>query len=223
MLYLTGLIEEMGFPVGAKFAVNCPFDMFADNMRGIMQVLVDMRERPDELMEVIDKMEVISINNAVNTIRATGAQFCFIPLHNGVDEFMSREDYLKFYWKGLKNLMDAIIAEGCIPYVFCEGKYKTRLDIISDVPKGKVIYMFEETDIKLVKETVGQVACICGNLETALLMFGSKAQVGDGVKRMLDVCAPGGGFIMDISIGLEECNMKNLEVFFESAMKYGVY
>lgn len=221
--YMTGLIEDLGFPVGAKFAINCPFDMFADNMRGIMQVLIDMKERPEELMEVIDKLEVISIRNAVGTIRATGAKFCFIPLHNGVDEFMSREDYLKFYWKGLKNLMDAIIAEGCIPYVFCEGKYSTRLDIISDVPKGKVIYMFEETDIKLVKETVGQKACICGNLDTATLMFGTKNQVEEETKRILDICAPGGGFIMDISIGLDECNMENLEAMFNTALKCGVY
>ena len=223
LMYMTGLIEGMGFPVGAKFAVNCPFDMFADNMRGIIKVLMDMHERPDELMEVIDKLEVISINNAVNTIRATKAEFCFIPLHNGVDEFMSRENYIKFYWKGLRNLIDAIIAEGCIPYIFCEGKYKTRLDIIADVPKGKVVYMFEETDIKLIKDIVGKTACICGNLDTATLMFGSKQQVIDDTKRMLDIAAPGGGFIMDLSIVMDECNLENLEAYFETTLKYGTY
>ena len=223
LIYLTGLVEGLGFPVGAKFAANCAFDMFADNMRGIMQALVDIKERPGELMEVIDKLEIISIQNAVGTIRATGAEFCFIPLHNGVDEFMGRDDYIKFYWKGLKNLMSAIIAEGCIPYVFCEGKYATRLDIISDVPKGKVIYMFEETDIRLAKESVGKVAAICGNLPTALLMYGTKEQIADGTKRMLDICAPGGGFIMDNSIGVEECPLENLDAFFETAMLHGKY
>ena len=221
--YLTGLVEELGFPVGAKFAANCAFDMFADNMRGIMQTLIDMHERPGELMEVIDKLEVISIQNAVGVIRATGAEFCFIPLHNGVNEFMGRDDFIKFYWKGLKNLMMAIIGEGCVPYVFCEGKYSQRLDIISDVPKGKVIYMFEETDIGLAKRTVGKVAAICGNVPTALLMYGSKEEIADETKRMLEVCAPGGGFIMDNSIGLEECNLENLDVFFETAMLHGKY
>jgi len=221
--YLIALTEGLGFPVGAKFAANCAFDMFADNMRGIMRVLVDMKERPEELMEVIDKLEVISIQNAVGTIRATGAEFCFIPLHNGVDEFMSRDEYIKFYWKGLKNLLMAIIEEGCTPYVFCEGKYKTRLDIISDVPKGKVLYMFEETDLKLIKETVGKTSCICGNLDTATLMYGTKEQIADEAKRILDIGAPGGGFIMDISIGLEECDLANLEVLFETTEKYGIY
>jgi len=28
---------------------------------------------------------------------------------------------------------------GITPYVFCEGKYNTRLEILSDVPKGKVV------------------------------------------------------------------------------------
>ncbi|MCL2163800.1 MAG: hypothetical protein FWH55_05250 [Oscillospiraceae bacterium] len=223
MGYLTGLVESLGFPVGAKFAVNCSFDMFADNIRGIMRVLEDMRERPEELLEILGKFEAISIQNAVGTIRATGAKFCFIPLHNGVDEFMSRDEYLKFYWPGLKNLMLAIIEEDCVPYVFCEGKYATRLDIISDIPKGKVIYLFEETDIKLVKETVGKVACICGNLPTASLMFGSKQQVIDETKEMIEICAPGGGFIMDNAIGLEEGPFENLQAMFDTTLQYGKY
>ena len=188
-----------------------------------MRVLGDMRERPEELMEVLDKLEVISIQNAVGTIRATGAKFCFIPLHNGVDSFMSRDDYLKFYWKGLKNLMMAIIAEGCIPAVFCEGQYKTRLDIISDVPKGKVLYMFEETDFKLIKETVGKVACVCGNLDTATLMFGSRDQIVDETRKIMEIGAPGGGFIMDNSIVMDECDPGNLDVYFETVEKYGKY
>ena len=222
-LYLVGLIEKLGFPVGSKFAVNCAFDMFADNMRGIMQVLIDMRERPDALLEVIRKLEVISIQKAIEMIRATGADFCFIPLHNGVDDFMSRDDYLKFYWPGLRNLMMAIISEGCVPYVFCEGRYNNRLDIIADVPKGKVLYMFEASDIKRVKEVVGKNACFCGNLDTATLMFGTKEQVADETRRLIDICAPGGGFIMDCSIGVEECPLENLDTFFETTAKYGNY
>jgi hypothetical protein len=218
------LIEgDLGFPIGAKFSVTCPFDMFADNMRGIMNVLVDMRKRPDELLEVINKLEVISIRKAVSMLKATGAKFCFIPLHNGVDEFMSRENFLKFYWPGLKNLMTAVIDEGCIPYVFCEGKYNTRLDIIADVPKGKVLYMFEQVDFKQVKEVVGKTACVCGNLDTALLMYGTKEQIADGTKRLIDIGAPGGGFMMDCSIGIEEAPLENLDVFFETTAKYGNY
>jgi len=223
MGYITKLIEELGFPVASKFAISCAFDMFADNMRGIMNVLIDMRKRPDELLEVIQKLEKITIMSAVAKIRATGAKFCFIPLHNGVDDFMSPDNYLKFYWPGLKNLIMAIIDEDCIPYVFCEGKYNSRLEIISDVPKGKVLYMFEKADMKRVKETVGKVACVCGNLDTATLMFGTKEQVADETKRLLEIGAPGGGVIMDCSIVMDECNLENLDVFFETSFKYGKY
>jgi len=34
---------------------------------------------------------------------------------------------------------------------------------------------------------------------------------------------PGGGFIMDNTIGLEECNLENLETMFETTLKYGNY
>jgi uroporphyrinogen-III decarboxylase len=141
----------------------------------------------------------------------------------GVDEFMSPDTYAKFYWPGLKALMMAGIENGITPFVFCEGNYNTRLEQLCDVPEGKVIYMFEKVDMKKAKETVGKVACICGNLPTATLMFGKPQQVEDEAKKLLDICAPGGGFIMDCSIVLDNCPKENLHAMFDTTLKYGVY
>ena len=60
---------------------------------------------------------------------------------------MSPDNYEKILLAGVKGSYDALIDIGVTPYVFCEGKYNRRLDIISDVPKEKLIYMFEEVDI----------------------------------------------------------------------------
>ena len=42
-------------------------------------------------------------------------------------------------------------------------------------------------------------------------------------KRMLDVCAPGGGFIMDCSIVMDHYNERNFDAWYETTLKYGNY
>ncbi|MBQ9980125.1 MAG: hypothetical protein IJP23_03610, partial [Oscillospiraceae bacterium] len=70
---------------------------------------------------------------------------------------------------------------------------------------------------------VGQVACICGNVPTSTLMYGTKQQVIDETKKLIDICAPGGGFIMDCSILMDRCNKENLHAMFETTINYGKY
>ncbi len=42
-------------------------------------------------------------------------------------------------------------------------------------------------------------------------------------KRLLDVYAPGGGYLFDLNGSLENCKLENLEAMFETLEKYGRY
>jgi uroporphyrinogen-III decarboxylase len=144
-------------------------------------------------------------------------------MHAGTDEFMSPSDYEKFYWPGLKRTIEAIIDAGMIPYVFCEGKYNTRLEVLRDVPRGKVVYLFEQVDIKRAKKVLGDVACICGNISSTLLAHGKPEQVIEKTKELIDICAPGGGFIMDCSIIVDTATHENFSAWRDTTFTYGVY
>ena len=222
VLFFETAVAE-GFPLGPTLGQTCPFDMLADNFRGMINCIMDIKERPDELREALKVMTELCVKNALGGLKALGHNYLFIPLHMGVDEFMSPDDYAEFYWPGLRALMMAGIENGLTPYVFCEGNYNTRLEQLCDIPKGKAIYMFEKVDMKKAKETVGKVACICGNLATATLMFSTPEKVADETKKLLDTCAPGGGFIMDVSIVLDRCPKENLHAMFDTTLMYGVY
>lgn len=219
----SATLVECGVPVCSPTATNVPYDLFSDNIRGLLRCIMDMVERPDELLAAIDAIAYYSIPASIDLAKALGADYMFIPLHAGVDEFMSAENYEKFYWPGLQKLMLGLIDAGIIPYVFCEGKYNTRLEILRDVPKGKAVYMFEECDMKQAKKILGDTACINGNLPTALLAYGKKQEVVDKTKELLDICAPGGGFIMDVSIVVDNAKPENMEAMRETTLTYGKY
>jgi len=220
---IAQIIEDEGFILGPQLGTTCPFDMLADTFRGMINTIMDVKERPDELLEAVNVMQGLMLRNALGGAIALKREYFLIPLHMGVDQFMSREDYAKFYWPGLKALIMACIDNGITPYVFTEGNYNTRLEQLCDVPPGKVIYMFEKVDMKRAKETVGKVACICGNIPTATLMYSTPEKISDETKKLLDICAPGGGFIMDSSIPIDRCPKENLHAMFETTLKYGVY
>ncbi len=224
MAYIRSVIAEEGFSTycqGGAYVI--PFDGFADSIRGILRTVEDIYEYPEELQAVIDKLTLLNAERMIKGYKAKGVKRVFIPLHCGVDEFMSPESYEKFYWPNLKKCIMMIIENDMTPVCFCEGNYNTRLETISDVPKGKVVYMFEKVDIKRAKETVGKVACICGSVPNALLAFGTKEQVIDETKRQLDILAPGGGFIMDCSIMLDNAIHENMDAWKETTLKYGSY
>ena len=220
---IAQFIVNRGFPLGPGGAQSCPYDMYADNYRGLLKAVMDIVERPDELEELLNRMTEIAVARSVASAKAAGIQSMLIPLHTGMDEFMSPANYRRFYWKGLKALMTALSDNGILPYVFCEGNYNTRLETLAEFPAGKAVFLFEKVDMKKVKSILGGKFCVCGNIPAALLAFGKPEQVTEEVKKMLDLMAPGGGFIMDASIEITSAQPRNVEALFEATYKYGKY
>lgn len=56
-----------------------------------------------------------------------------------------------------------------------------------------------------------------------MLAFGTPEQVTEETKRQLDILAPGGGFIMDCSLMLDNARHENMHAWKEATLKYGGY
>jgi uroporphyrinogen-III decarboxylase len=217
-------IMELGFPMmrGAGGGL-VPFDAYSDFLRGTILTMEDFFERPEDIERYIGGAIEQTEEMILSTKGVDEGKHIFIPLHKGMDGFMSGELYRKYYWSHLQRIILAIIESGKVPYIYTEGKYNTRIDCLTEVPPGKVLYHFEDVDMAAAKKKLGGVACISGGFPAALLDWGSTEQVRDEVKRILDICAPGGGFIFETSCGLGNCKRENVEVMFETVKEYGVY
>lgn len=223
VMQLNMMAIEHGFPVFGAATGMCPFDDFADQVRGLLTTCMDIVTDPELVCEAIDRWGDVIIPNAITNAKMQHAQYLFIPLHCGTDDFMSLANYQKCYWPGLKRMIMAAIDAEITPVVLCEGKYYTRLETIADVPKGKVIYVFENTDFAEAKRVLGDVACIGGGMPTEYLMRGDKQRVIDETKRIIDICAPGGGFIMSNSLALDQVKTENMDAWKETVFTYGKY
>jgi len=220
--YIFKLVEEMGFPHRGG-TILAPFDAYADSLRGLVQASMDVMEFPDETLECVNRIEAINTKRAIAAAKRRGDKFVYIPLHAATDDFMSPQDYDRFYWPGLIRTIEGLVKEDLIPYVFCEGKYNTRLEKLREVPVGKVVYMFEQVDIARAKKILGDTACICGNLSGSLLAHSTPDRVSEETRKLIDICAPGGGFIMDCSTVIDSATHENFAAWHETTLKYGRY
>ena len=216
-------VQDEGFPstMGGKACV--PYDEWGDEYRGSLQCLTDLYEYPDEVERFIaaNQEEMIAKIKSWNKDGSKTGKTVMMTLHRGMDGFLSDAHYRDIYWKHLQEIIEAIMSVDMVPDVFCEGHYETRLDLLRDVPKGKIIYAFEYTPLDLAKKTVGDIATISGGIHTGLLSFGTVEQVKDATKKCIDDAAYGGGYMFRTTASLDFAKPENVEAMFDVLHTYG--
>jgi uroporphyrinogen-III decarboxylase len=212
-----------GYPAFSGGFTKAPFDVIGDSLRGTKGVMLDMFRHQDELKEACERLIPSMVRCAVAACGASGHIMPFIPLHKGADGFMSQEQFKTFYWPSLRKLIIGLVNEGLVPQLLAEGGYNTRLDVISDLPKGKVLWWFDRTDMKRAKETVGRVTCLAGNVPLDLLCTGTPEEVKAYCKELIDVAGRDGGFILSSGAGVQGSKPENVKAMIDFSKEYGVY
>ncbi|MCJ7425954.1 MAG: hypothetical protein MUO17_02265 [Dehalococcoidales bacterium] len=216
-------MAALGFPGGAGGFTKVPFDVIGDTLRGTRGIMVDIYRQPDKVLQAVEALTPLMINMGVAATQMSGNPLVMVPLHKGADGFLSDAQFKKFYWPNFKNLLMGLINEGCVPLPFVEGSYNTRLEVIQDIPKGSSFWTFDTSDMAKVKKTLGKVACIGGNVPTDLLAVGTPQQIKDCVKKLIDDCAEGGGYVVANGVSADEIKPANLKMMIDFTKEYGVY
>ncbi|HEX2966110.1 MAG TPA: uroporphyrinogen decarboxylase family protein [Syntrophorhabdaceae bacterium] len=216
-------VRDAGFPMQTGGFAQAPFDTLGDYFRGTRGLMLDMYRRPDKVIKACEKLLPIMIEMAVTGARNSGNPRIFIPIHKGIDGFMSEEQFKKFFWPTLRELFVALIKEDLTPCPLWEGNCTSRLEWIKDIPAGKACYAFEASDIFKAKEVLGDVTCIRGNVPLSLMATGKPEDVKAYCKKLIDVVGKNGGYIMDASAALDDAKVENVKMLFEFTKEYGVY
>lgn len=216
-----GQMKDEGIPLAAGGRCQAPFDIFADYLRGSKGAMLDMFRNKDKLLAAMEKAHVLLLRNVDAAPKAFDCPYVFIPLHWGLDGFMSPEQFKTFYWPQLRNIILALIDLDLVPLILWEGDCTSRLELIGDIPEGKAIYWFEKTDMAHAKAVLGDVVCIRGNVPASILVTGSEDDVDSYCKNLIKTAGKGGGFILDGSIGTpDEAKVENVLAMAQSVHKY---
>jgi uroporphyrinogen-III decarboxylase len=173
----------------------------------------------------MERIVPIAVEMGIRYATVSDTPMVFIPLHKGADGFMSNKDFEKFYWPTLKAVLLGLINEGTVPYLFVEGGYNQRLDLITDpdIPAGHTIWLFDHTDMKEVKKKLGGWACFGGNVPGSLMKAGTPPEVENYVKKLIDEVAQDGSYILANGAVLDDSTPENLHALIDTGKAYGVY
>jgi len=201
---------------------KAPYDILADTLRGTKGIMMDRFRQPDRIMEAAERFVPLVIDHCVRQGTWAESPLIIFWLHKGSDNFMSEADFRTFYWPTLKAVMMGVIEQGLVPYMFAQGSYDRRLDIIADpdLPRGSVIWLLDQTDMAAAKRALGGRACIAGNVPTGLLAVGEVADVERYVIDLLDTCAIDGGFYLRNGAALDNAKAENLVAMVETGRNW---
>jgi uroporphyrinogen-III decarboxylase len=218
-------ISNLGLPNAWAGISKAPFDTLGDTLRGTRAIMLDKFRQPARLIAACERLVPLAVEMGVRACTANHGPLAFIPLHKGADGFMSDDDFKRFYWPTLKAVIVGLIQEGVVPWMFVEGGYNQRLDVIADpdIPAGSSVWIFDRTDMREVKRRFAGWACFGGNLPVSLLETGTPEDVRDYVKRLLDDVAGDGGFILSTGAVVDHARPDNLHAFLDAGREYGVY
>ena len=215
-------IMAKGIPGFSGGFSKAPFDLIGDSLRGTRGIMTDMFRYKDELIEACERLTPFMIKCGIAACRATGHPMPYLPLHKGADGFMSERQFETFYWPTLRKVAIGLIDAGLVPILFAEGGYDKRLDIIGDLPKGKAIWLFDKTDMKRAKATVGRTCCLAGNVPMSLLCTGRPDDVIDYCRDLIDTVGRDGGFILSTGAGMQGAKAANVKAMIEFSKDYGI-
>ena len=214
----------LGIPGIVGGFTKAPFDTLGDTLRGTRSIMLDKFRQPKKLRAALERLVPLAIDLGVRAADQTGVPIVVIPLHKGADSFMSAQDFRTFYWPTLKAVILGLVNEGVVPFLFVEGSYNQRLDIIvdRDIPDGATVWVFDRTDIREVKRRFAGWACFGGNVPSSLLVAATAAEVSAHVKRLIDDVGRDGGYLLSTGAVIDDAKPENLHALIDTGREYGV-
>ena len=217
------MILDMGFPTIYHTAAMPPFDVISNGMRGLKGTVLDMYRQPDKITAACEKILEMTLARQLPPPNENGNIRVFMTNTRGSDQFLSKDQFDRFYWPPFKTLVNSLIDKGGTPCIFFEGDFTSRLEYLLEFPKGKVLARFDSTDIFRAKDVLKGHTCIEGNFPSSLLQTGTTDDVKEHCKKLIDYCRKDGGYILAPRSSTDEVKPENLKTMIEFTNEYGVY
>lgn len=216
--------EKYGVPsiISGK-KVYPTMDVIFDRLRGFSGTMIDVRRQRDNLLratEVLNPLYEKLIGGASEEF-----PFAIDTLH--CPTFLKLKDFEEIFWPTMKEYLIKVHNNGSKTIVFMEGEWKKFFELMTfELPQSSIVCLLESDDIVEAKKAIGQQFTIAGGVNTNFLRYKSKQECIDEAKRIIDECAPGGGFIFSLEktmCTLGDVNIENLIAVNQFVHEYGKY
>lgn len=218
---------EYGIPVIFGNTIRPPMDYIFDFYRGFKGTSMDMRRQKDNLEAAAEALLDTAIEGMGITPETTSVpEFPFYATMMHVPTFMSPKQFERFFWPTYEKLWRKLYDLGGKLIIFLEGSWENKYEFLNSFPKNFALGIIEDDNIFKAKKLIGDTMTIIGGMDLGLLKLGTKEECIDHAKKLLDVCAPGGGYMLGTPRALlskGDVNVENLKAVHKFVHESGVY
>ncbi|MFA0816730.1 MAG: uroporphyrinogen decarboxylase family protein [Anaerofustis sp.] len=208
------LKEKYQLPVLSKNVVYPPMDIIFDYYRGFKGISLDLRRQPDQLLGGINALEeMANMLMGIAPNAASVPEFPFYPTMMHLPTFISPKQFEKFFWPTYERLFQRLHSLGGKLIMFLEGTWAPKYEFLNSMPENFAVGILEEDDVFEAKKKIGDRLTIAGGMPSDMLKYASEQECIDHAKKVVDACAPGGGFIFSTNrelISKGDVNLNNL-------------
>ena len=188
------MLEEYGITSFCDFANGFfnPVDVIFDYFRGFKGSLLDLRRQPEKVKAACDAI-FATFNK--HTFEAPVVEFPY-PCHmTHIAPYMNPDKFMEIYWPYEKEWINYVANGGGKVWIMCEGRWDKVYQCFREVPKDSCILHIDDDDIIKAKEDIGDWQILEGGLKLASLFTDSAENIKAEVRKVIDACAPGDGFL----------------------------
>lgn len=173
-----------------------PID-YVSGGRSMAKFMTDLRRMPDKIEAVLEAIlaeEVVNVQKQFDYYSDTPLT-AWITVARGNSDFYSPKLWERFVWRTLKKLVETVYEKGAAADIHMDGMWERDLDYFREFPKGKFVCELDSiTNIYKVKEKLGDIASIKGDIPPALLTLGAPDEVYNYGTKLINEL--GGGLIL---------------------------
>ena len=170
-----------------------PIDILFDHFRGFRGTLTDLRRQPDKVRAALDTIWEVRCGAMMET--SSKGEFPYAVQFPHIPAYLSPKQFDELYWVHEKQFIETIAAAGGKAYLVMEGRWEKIWHRFLELPKDSCLLHVDDDDILKVKAELGHHQIVIGGLKTADTRLKTFDQIKDDIKRVVDICAPGGGFL----------------------------
>ncbi|MBV7273969.1 hypothetical protein I6U48_13760 [Clostridium sp. PL3] len=224
---VSTLKEKLGVPVITGNFVYPPMDAIFDYYRGFKGTSLDMRRNQKELQEGVEALfDFCSGLMGITPETKSVPEFPFYATMMHMPTFMNPKQFEKFFWPTYEKMWRKVYECGGKLIIFLEGNWENKYEFLNSFPKNFALGILEGDDVFKAKKLIGDNMTIVGGMPMDLLRVGTKEKCIDYAKKVVDECAPGGGYIFASTremLSKGDVNVENLKAVNQFVHEYGIY
>jgi len=226
------LRENTNYAIVADTYLAFPFLMYP-LLAGYEKWFIDMKLNPKFYFALADKLFEVGLGIVEKFIGAVGNYIDIVCTYDDMGNqeglLCSRKDYVKFIKPYEKQMIEYIkkYTNAKIYRHSCGSVYEIIPDFIEIGVEilNPVQPLAKNMEPWRLKREFGKYLTFMGGIDTQkLLPYGTPEEIKEGVKKIIEIYAPGGGYILGPSHNIEpDTPPENIVAMYEAAQKFGKY